>query len=102
MRDVIVFTLMLKSAVWFVLGVSYADFGMMKVSVVFTLLLAAFLVGEFVYLKRKAKRESESATYTCVRYGNEFFLKNELGYMRPSSRTEVFELNSMGKITEWK
>jgi hypothetical protein len=102
MRDFIVGTLLLSSGVFFSLGFAYADFGLLQVSVVFALLTAVFLVGEFVYLRRKAKRESESATYTCIRYGDEFFLRNELGYVRQSSRTEVFELNAMGRITNWK
>ena len=102
MRDFIVGTLLLSSGVFFSLGFAYADFGLLQVSVVFALLTAVFLVGEFTLTLISRRKSYDVETFVCIRYGDEFFLRNELGYVRQSSRTEVFELNAMGRITNWK
>ena len=101
MRDVIVGTLMLSSGVWFSLGFAYADFGMLWVAVVFALITFAVLIGEGIY-KRNYKSYDLPQTYECIRYGDEFFLKDESGAVRPSSRAEVSKLYSKNQITKFK
>jgi len=101
MRDVIVGTLMLSSGVWFSLGFYYADFGMLMLAVAFGLLTAIFCIAEAIY-KRNYKSYDVVHTYECIRYGDEFFLKNEFGGMRPSNRQEVSKLYANNQITKFK
>jgi hypothetical protein len=101
MRDVIVGTLMLTSGAWFSCGFAYADFGMISVSVVFGLITLVVLIGEGIY-KRNYKSYDLPQTYECIRYGDEFFLKDESGAVRPSSRAEVSKLYSKNQITKFK
>ena len=100
MRDVIVGTLMLSSGVWFSLGFAYTDFGMLWVAVVFALLTFGFCIAEAIY-KRNYK-SYDVQTYECIRYGDEFFLKDEHGSVRPSNRAEVSKLYSKNQITKFK
>ena len=104
MRDVLVGTLMISSGIWFSLGFAYADFGMLKVSVVLALLTAAFLLVEAVYKRNKRVPQADvkwiEVKLQAVRHGDEFFIKNvETGMIRPSSRDEVSELWNKGQIT---
>jgi hypothetical protein len=101
MRDVIVGTLMLTSGAWFSFGFAYRDFGMLQVSVVFALITLAVLIGEGIY-KRNYKSYDKPQTYECIRYGDEFFLKDESGAVRPSDRQEVSKLYSKNQITKFK
>jgi len=100
MRDLIVGTLMLTSGAWFSFGFAYRDFGMLKVSVVFALIVFAILIIEGIY-KRNYK-SYDVQTYECIRYGDEFFLKDEHGAVRPSDRKEVAKLYSKNQITKFK
>ena len=100
MRDVIVGTLMLSSGVWFSLGFAYADFGMLWVAVFLAVLTFALCFAEAVYKRRYKSYDVQ--TYECVRYGDEFFLKDESGAVRPSSRAEVSKLYSKNQITKFK
>ena len=100
MRDVIVGTLMLSSGVWFSLGFAYRDCGMLWVAVFFAMLTFALCFAEAVY-KRNYK-SYDVQTYECIRYGDEFFLKDESGAVRPSSRAEVSKLYSKNRITKFK
>ena len=101
MRELIVCALLGSSGVWFGLGLAYADFGMVQVSVVLALLTAAFLLIEFVYKHNKPVPQVEAEILLqAVRHGDEFFIKNvETGMIRPSSRDEVSELWNKGQIT---
>lgn len=103
MRDLIVCALLGSSGVWFSLGFAYADFGMLKLSVLFAVLTAVFLVCEFIYNRSKSVPQVEvkwvEVKLQAVRHGDEFFIKNlETGTLRPSSRDEVSELWNKGQI----
>jgi hypothetical protein len=99
MRDVIVGTLMLSSGVWFSLGFAYRDFGMLTLAVVFALLTFGFCIAEAVY--KRTYKSYDIQTYECIRYGDEFFLKDEHG-IRPSNRKEVSKLYANNQITKFK
>ena len=104
MRDVISFTLMLTSAVWFSLGFAYADKGMLFLSVAFGLMTLLFRIyTAIIDRKRALKREFFKAEkFTCIRYGDEFFLQNDSGMMRVSNRKEVSDLFVAGRISSFK
>jgi hypothetical protein len=98
MRDLLVGTLMISSGIWFSLGFAYADFGMLKVSIVLALLNILFVVCEAVYKRSKRKPKAE-VLLQAVRHGDEFFIKNVVtGSLRPSSREEVSDLWCKGQI----
>ena len=97
MRDLLVGTLMICSGIWFSMGFAYADFGMLKVSIVLALLNVAFVVCERLY--KRSKRKPKEVLLRAIRYGDEFFIKNvQTGTMRPSSREEVSDLWCKGQI----
>lgn len=100
MRDFIVGTLLLSSGVFFSLGFAYADFGLLQVSVVFALLTAVFLVGEFTLTRKRKSYDVE--TFVCIRYGDEFFLEDVNQVLRPSTRKEVARLFKQNRITKFK
>lgn len=104
MRDVVLMATMLSSGTWFCLGFAYADKGMLFVSVLFgllTLVLKIYMV--LIDRRVTAKREFfDSETFTCIRYGDEFFLQNSKGAMRVSSRKEVSDLHVAGRISQFK
>lgn len=102
MRDFIVGTLLLSSGVWFSLGFAYADFGLLQVSVVFALLTAVFLVGEFTLTLISIRKSYDVETFVCIRYGDEFFLEDVNQVLRPSTRKEVARLFKQNRITKFK
>lgn len=92
---------MLTSGVWFSLGFAYADFGMLAMAVIFSFITFAFLIAEAVY--KRTYKSYDVETYTCIRYGDEFFLEdNKYGSIRPSTRAEVSKLFSKNQITKFK
>jgi hypothetical protein len=99
MRDFVVGTLMLSSGVWASLGFYHADFGMLIIAVVFTLLLLTFILAEFIYKKWILSRLPK---FVAISYGDEWFLKDERGVMHPSYRKEVSDLMLSGQITKFE
>ena len=97
MRDLLVGALMICSGIWLSMGFAYADFGMLKVSIVLALLSAAFVVCESLY--KRSKRKPKAVLLQAIRHGDEYFIKNvQTNTMRPSSREEVSDLWCKGQI----
>lgn len=76
-------------------GVAFLKYG----DVEFGYIMLIFSVLFCLTLKKKSKRSYDTPqTYTCIRMGDEFFLRDSKGFVMPSSRSAVAALNAKGLI----
>jgi len=76
-------------------GGMFTAFGDVEFGII-ALIFAVFFCAT---LKRKSKRSYDAPqTYTCIRMGDEFFLRDSRGFVMPSSRSAVAALNAKGLI----